>query len=320
VAAVKHGIPALLALLLAANAGAQSASGEGSIEVLPVQGQVYLLVGPGGNTTVQVGDEAVVVVDTQTANVSDEVLQAIAALSAKPIRHVIVTSADADHTGGNGPISQAGTYVRLIDSFDPRGSDTHASIIAHVNVLARMSAPTGEEASAPADAWPTDTYYTDEWALFVNGEAIRLLHVPAAHTDGDTMVFFRRSDVISTGDIYNTDRYPPFDRARGGSIAGIIEGLNLIIDIAIPGENQEGGTVVVPGHGRLSDETDVVNYRDMVTIIRDRIQALIGENKSLEEVQAARPSRDYDGRYAVGSPGWSGDEFVAAIYRDLKAE
>jgi glyoxylase-like metal-dependent hydrolase (beta-lactamase superfamily II) len=182
-----------------------------------------------------------------------------------------------------------------------------------------MSAPTGEEAVAPVDAWPTDTYFTDEWALFVNGEAIRLLHVPEAHTDGDTMVFFRRSDVISAGDIFNTDRYPAFDTGRGGGIAGILDGLNLILEIMIPGENQEGGTVVVPGHGRLSDETDVVNYRDMVTIIRDRIQALIDEGKSLEEVQSARPTRDYDGRYS-GGPGWTGKEFVEAVYLELKAQ
>jgi glyoxylase-like metal-dependent hydrolase (beta-lactamase superfamily II) len=305
----------MLASILAANAGAQ-----GAIEVLPVQGQIYLLAGPGGNTTVQIGDEAVIVVDTQIAAVSGDLLEAIAALGTQPIRHVIVTSADADHTGGNEAIAGAGTYVRLIDSFDPRGSDTNAAIMAHVNVLASMSVPQGDSTAAPAGAWPTDTYYTDEWALFVNGEAIQLLHVPSAHTDGDSMVFFRRSDVISTGDIFNTDRYPPFDRDRGGSIAGIIDGLNLILDIAIPGENQSGGTVVVPGHGRLSDETDVANYRDMVTIIRDRIQALVDEGKTLEEVLEAEPSRDYDGRYGADSPGWSGEEFVTAIYVDLSAE
>jgi glyoxylase-like metal-dependent hydrolase (beta-lactamase superfamily II) len=311
----RHHWATALALLFAAAASAQD-----GLEVLPVQGNVYLIVGPGGNTTVQVGHEAVVIVDTQTAAVSAEVLDIVSQLSAKPIRHIILTSADADHTGGNEAISRAGTYVRLIDSFDPRGSSTNAAIMSHVNVLARMSGPTGQDPAAPADAWPTDTYFTDEWALFVNGEAIRLLHVPEAHTDGDTMVFFRRSDVISAGDIFNMDSYPVFDTSRGGGITGIIEGLNMILDIAIAGENQEGGTVIVPGHGRLSDETDVVNYRDMVTIIRDRVQASIDEGKTLEEVQAARPTRDYDGRYANDSSGWTGEEFVEAVYRDLKAE
>ena len=304
-----------LASLVAASAGAQ-----GGLQVLPVQGSVYLIVGPGGNTTVQIGDEAVVLVDTQTESVSDAVLEIVAQLSTKPIRHIILTSADADHTGGNVALSRAGTYVRLIDSFDPRGSSTNASIIAHVNVLAALSGPTEAEPAVSADAWPTDTYFTDEWAMFVNGEAIRLLHVPAAHSDGDTMVFFRRSDVISSGDIFNPDRYPRFDSARGGSIAGVIEGLNLILDIAIPGENQEGGTVVIPGHGRLGDETDVANYRDMVTIVRDRVRALIDEGSTLGEVQAARPTRDYDGNYSSEAIDWTGEDFVEAVYLDLTAE
>jgi glyoxylase-like metal-dependent hydrolase (beta-lactamase superfamily II) len=297
---------------------ATGVAAQGALEWLPVQGNVYLIVGPGGNTTVQIGHEAVVLVDTQTAAVSDEVVAIVESLSTKPIRHIVLTSADADHTGGNGPLARAGRYVRLLDSFDPRGSSAYASLIAHINVLARMSAPTGEEAAAPAEAWPTDTYFTDEWALFVNDEAIRLLHVSEAHTDGDTMVFFRRSDVISAGDIFNTDRYPPFDRERGGSIAGVIEGLNRILDLTIPGENQEGGTVVIPGHGRLSDETTVANYRDMVTIIRDRVKASIDEGKTLAEVQAARPTRDYDRIYAVDSSGRTAEEFVEAVYRDLK--
>jgi cyclase len=299
--------PALVALL-AAPALAQT-----PLEVLPAQGNVFMIAGPGGNTTVQIGHEAVIVVDTQTAGVSDELLAAIATLSAKPIRHIINTSVDAQHTGGNEAVSRAGTYVRLIDSFDPRGQRSEAGIVAHVNVLGRMSAPTGTE--APAAAWPSDTYFTEEWALFVNGEALQLIHVPEAHTDGDTMVFFRRSDVISTGDIYSTSRYPRFDPQLGGSITGIIEGLNRILDITIAGENQEGGTVVIPGHGRLSDETEVANYRDMVTIVRDRVAALLDAGMTLEQVQAARPTSDYDGIY--DEPAWTGAMFVAAVYRDL---
>ena len=273
-----------------------------------------MIAGPSGNTTVQIGHEAVVVVDTQTAAASDELLAEIAKLSSKPIRHIINTSADAEHTGGNEAVSRAGTYVRLIDTFDPRGQRSEAGIVAHVNVLARMSSPTGIE--APAAAWPSDTYFTEEWALFVNGEALQLIHVPDAHSDGDTMVFFRRSDVISTGDIYSTSRYPRFDAEQGGSVAGIIEGLNRILDVAIPAENQEGGTVVIPGHGRLSDETEVANYRDMVTIVRDRIAAMVAAGMTLEQVQAARPTSDYDGLYDEPN-GWTAAIFVAAVYRDL---
>jgi cyclase len=297
-----------LGALFAAPALAQA-----PLDELPAQGNVFMIAGPGGNTTVQIGHEAVIVVDTQTAGVSDELLAAIAKLSAKPIRHIINTSVDAEHTGGNEAVSRAGTYVRLIDSFDPRGQRSEAGIVAHVNVLGRMSAPTGAE--APAAAWPSDTYFTEEWALFVNGEALQLIHVPAAHTDGDTMVFFRRSDVISTGDIYSTSRYPRFDPQLGGSIAGVIEGLNRILDVTIAGENQEGGTVVIPGHGRLSDETEVANYRDMVTIVRDRVAAMLDAGMTLEQVQAAKPTSDYDGIY--DEPGWTGSMFVAAVYRDL---
>ena len=286
------------------------------LEVLPAQGNVYMVSGPGGNSAVQTGIEAVVLVDTQTTEVSGELLAIVEELSSKPIRHIIVTSADPQHTGGNVALSRAGTYVRLLDAFDPRGLSSDASIIAHVNVLARMSSSADGRPAADSAAWPTDTYFTNGWELFVNGEAIRLLHVPEAHTDGDTIVFFRRSDVVVSGDIYNTDRYPSFDVERGG-IAGVIEGLNVILDLTIPGENQTGGTVVIPGHGRLSDETEVVNYRDMVTIVRDRIQALIDEGMTLGEVQAARPTRDYDGIYAGADGAWSPEKFVEAVYVDL---
>jgi len=286
---------------------------QAELDVLPAQGNVFMIAGPGGNTTVQVGHEAVVVVDTQTASVSDELLAAIARLSSKPIRHIINTSADVEHTGGNEALSRAGTYVRLIDTFDPRGENSDAGITAHVNVLGRMSSAT---ATANPAAWPTDTYFTEEWALFVNGEALQLIHVPDAHTDGDTIVFFRRSDVISAGDIYSTARYPRFDPEMGGGLAGVIDGLNRILDIAIPGENQEGGTVVIPGHGRLSDETEVANYRDMVTIVRDRVTAMVAAGMTLEQVQAAKPTSDYDGIYDEPN-GWTAAMFVAAVYRDL---
>jgi cyclase len=313
-------IRARVSLVLALNAAlaaATSMAAEDELEVLPVQGNVYMIAGAGGNTTVQIGPEAVVVVDTKTAAVADRLIAAIRKLSSKPIRHIVVTSADADHTGGNERVSSAGTYVRLLDTFDPRGANKNASIIAHVNVLQRMSAPSGTKAPTPAGAWPSDTYFTNDWALFVNDEAIELVHIPAAHTDGDTMAFFRRSDVISTGDIFSTTGYPRFDPEHGGSVAGILDGLNRILEIAIPGENQTGGTAIIPGHGRISDETEVANYRDMVTIVRDRVAALIKAGKTLEQVQSARPSSDYDGIYA-GLGGPTPTEFVAAIYRDLK--
>jgi len=305
-------------LIVAAAFAAAPLHAQPELEILPAQGNVFMIVGPGGNSAVQIGHEAVVVVDTQTAAASGALLAAIAKLSGKPIRHIINTSADAEHTGGNEAVSRAGTYVRLIDTFDPRGSRTEAGIVAHVNVLERMSSPTGT-AAAPAAAWPSDTYFAADWELYVNGEALQLIHVPDAYSDGDTMVFFRRSDVIATGDIYNTSRYPRFDAENGGSVAGVIEGLNRILDITIAGANQEGGTVVIPGHGRLSDETEVANYRDMVTIVRDRVGSMIAAGMTLEQVQTARPTSDYDGLYDEPK-GWTGAMFVAAVYRDLAGE
>jgi glyoxylase-like metal-dependent hydrolase (beta-lactamase superfamily II) len=307
----RFGFPLALLACLSATVNAQS------LEVLPAQGIVYMIAGPGGNTTVQAGHEAVVVVDTQTAEVGEALLAEIGTLSSKPIRHIINTSADAHHTGGNELLSRAGTYVRLMTTFDPRGLSADAAIVAHINVLMSMSSSREGSAVIPAAAWPSDTYFTGGWEFFVNNEAVRLLHVPEAHSDGDSIVFFRRSDVVSTGDIYNTDRYPKFDVERGG-IDGIIEGLNMVVDLTIPGENQHGGTVVIPGHGRLSDETEVVNYRDMVTIVRDRVRAMLDDGLSLEEAQVARPTRDYDGIYATSADGaWTPEEFVAAVYADL---
>jgi cyclase len=287
------------------------------LEVLPAQGKVYMVAGPGGNSAVQVGHEAVIVVDTQTSAASDALLAVIDELSDKPIRHIINTSAAPQHTGGNEALSKAGTYVRLIDSFDPRGLDSNASIMAHVNVLASMSTPLeGDETPMPEGAWPTDTYFTEEWAIHVNDEAIQMLHVPAATADGDTVVFFRRSDVVSTGDIFRPGYYPQFDAAQGGSIRGVIEGLNVVLDLTIAGENQQGGTVVIPGRGRLSDETDVVNYRDMATIILERIEAMVEAGATLAEIKAARPTMDYDAQYSAAD-GWTGEQLIDAIYLEL---
>ena len=169
----------------------------------------------------------------------------------------------------------------------------------------------------PFGAWPTEGYPGDYKEVTFNGEAIQLFHQPAAHTDGDSLIFFRRSDVIVTGDIFVTTSYPVIDVKRGGSINGVIAGLNHIIDITIPKDWQEGGTMVIPGHGRIGDEADVVEYRDMVTIIRDRIQNMIRKGLTLEQVKAARPTLEYDPRYGFESGPWTTAMFVEAVYRGL---
>ena len=153
--------------------------------------------------------------------------------------------------------------------------------------------------------------------MFFNGEGIEIVHQPSAHTDGDSFVFFRRSDVIIAGDVFTTTSYPVIDLAAGGSIQGVVDGLNRLVDMIIPVYGQEGGTLVIPGHGRLSDFGDVLNCREMTTIIRDRVQDMIKKGMTLEQVKAARPTRDYDPLYG-SVPGWTADMFVEAVYRSLK--
>ena len=289
------------------------------VHILPVQGNIYMLVGAGGNITVQAGSDGVLLVDTGVAQMSDKVLAAIKSISDRPIRTIINTHMHPDHTGGNEAIAKAGGTIAGGNVLGDIGASAgnQAAIIAFQTVLERMSAPTGQQAPTPEGAWPTETYTTPERKMFFNGEGIQIIHIPAAHTDGDSIVFFRRSDVISAGDIFVTNRYPIIDLQRGGNVQGVIAGLNRIIEIAIPADEQEGGTMVIPGHGRLCDVADVVFYQEMVTIIRDRVQDMIKKGMTLEQVKAARPTRDYDPRYGATSGIWTTDMFVEAVYKSL---
>ena len=289
-------------------AGFSTGKWEGGI----LRGNIYMLSVAGRNITLSVGPEGVLLVDAGLAAWAPQIVSAIQKLSIKPIRCVIDTNADEDHAGGNAafakigrPVGAGGAGSQLFA--DIAGAEPRADIYAHINVLNRLAA-------APADGWPTSTYFNESKELFFNDEAVQIIHQPAAHTDGDSMVFFRRSDVLSTGDLFDTTGYPRIDRERGGTIQGIIEGLNRILDITIPAAQQEGGTMVIPGHGRLCDEADVVEYRDMVTILRDRIQDMKRNGMTLDQVIAARPTRDYDGRYGAISGPWTTERFVEAVY------
>ena len=291
------------------------------LHLLPVQGNIYMLVGAGGNITIQTGSDGVLLVDTGLASMSDKVLAAVRTVSDKPIRYIIDTHVHADHVGGNEAIAKSGTTIAGGNVVGDIGSSAsnQATIMAFQTVLDRMSTPVAGSAPTPQGAWPTDTYTTAERKIFFDNEGVEMIHIPAAHTDGDTMVFFRRSDVISTGDIFVTNGYPIVDLEHGGNIQGVIAGLNRIVEMAIPQDLQEGGTLIIPGHGRLCDVADVVFYQEMVIIIRDRIQDMIRKGMSLEQVKAAKPTRDYDPRYGSSTGFWTTDKFVAAVYTSLKA-
>jgi cyclase len=320
------------------------------LEILPIRGNLYMLAGAGGNIALSVGPDGVLVVDTGTLQNSDRVLVAIEQLQkqlatnglapwtyaaqtrsnlprmisppapAKPIRYVINTSVDPDHTGGNEKVSRAG---RTLTGGNVAGNIADAAegaaIIAHENVLMRMSSPGRNQPAPPFRALPTDTFHGDSMKLsnFMNGEGILIMHQPSAHTDGDSIVYFRGSDVIVAGDIFRMDSYPVIDIERGGNIQGVIDGLNRILDLSIAEFRTEGGTMVIPGHGRLTDSADVAYYRDMVTIIRDRIQDMIKKGMTLQQIKAAKPTIDYDPRYGSTTGSYTTDMFIEAVYQSL---
>jgi cyclase len=307
----------------------------GDLRLLPVQGNVSMLVGAGANITVQAGDDGILLVDTGLAEMSNKVLDAIWPLSKKPLIYIINTSDQADHVGGNENVGQAGRpvptagQVRAVyrndwlrqmkdrnAAADPVLSAPGAYIIAFRTVLDRMSAPAGKAAPTPEAAWPNDTYSEPQKNLFFNGEAIQIFHQPGT-TDGNSIVMFRRSDVISTGDIFDLTSYPVIDVASGGSIQGVIEGLNRLRQMAVPANYQEGGTLIVPGHGRLSDHADLSWYQQMVTIVRDRIQDMIAKGMTLEQVKTARPTQGFDPLYGSTTGKWTTDMFVEAAHKSL---
>ncbi|MEQ1573181.1 MAG: MBL fold metallo-hydrolase [Vicinamibacterales bacterium] len=297
----------------------RSQSAQGPVAVLQVRDNVYLLVADGSNITAQVGPDGVLLVDTSTGKLNDEIVLAIQQLSDQPIRWIINTHVHADHTGGNAALFRAGRSTpqnRFASGLGFPGSlPTGATIVAHESVLFRMSGLTGQTTPTPQDSWPVATFFGESKELYLNGEAIQVLHQAPAHTDGDSIVVFRHADIVSTGDLFNSTSYPVIDLKTGGTIDGVIDALNSIIDVTFPREKAEGGTYVIPGHGRISDEADVVIYRNMVTILRDRIRDLMQKGMTLDQVKAAKPTADYDPRWATTS--WTGDMFVEAVYRTL---
>lgn len=332
---------------------------DGEIHIVPVQGNIYMLIADGTNITVSVGLDGLTVVNTGPAAMSDKVLAALKQLSTavvtppapnncfgancpgtmgwasaymgavisstappKPIRYVINTSDAPEHIGGNQKLAAAGFFPRSTGGFGTAVESTgrEASIVAHENVLSRMNAPAGKTAPVPTAAQPSDAYFGEFHKLpqYFNGEAVILYYEPAANTDGDSIVFFRHSEVISAGNIYSTVGYPVIELDKGGTIQGVIKGLNHILDLAVAEYRGQGGTWIIPSHGRLSDTADVAAYRNTLTIIRDRVQDLINKGMTLDQVKAARPTLDFDGRYGSNTGSWTTSMFVEAVYKSLK--
>jgi glyoxylase-like metal-dependent hydrolase (beta-lactamase superfamily II) len=330
--AVSWALPSLAIILVLGTwmgrASAQQAPASDP-EVVQLRPNVYVIGGAGGNIVVQIGPEGVILVDSGSTATADKVLAAIRRLTPLSIRYIINTGMDADHVGGNEKLSKAGLSILpgAVAAGAGLGDDLvnnsgAASVLAHENVLTRMSAPTGQQSLFPLALWPTKTFAYHQYSMYLNGEGIQVIHQPAAHTDGDTIVFFRRGDVIATGDIVDTTRFPFIDVKRGGTVQGEIDALNRLMDLSIlnlPLQWYPDRTFLVPGHGHVYDKLDLLEYRDAITIVRDRVQDLIEQGKTLAEVKAANPTLGYRSEYGTDTGSWTTDMFVEVVYNELAA-
>jgi glyoxylase-like metal-dependent hydrolase (beta-lactamase superfamily II) len=297
----------------ARNRGDQNASNGPALELLPVRGNVSMLAGAGGNITVQVGNDGVLLVDSGAAGMSDKVLESIRTVSKGQVTYIVNTNDRSDHVGGNANFARMGRPLAIA-----RAAQARVFIVGFSSILERMS-DRNAAPPVPEQAWPNDTYSGAQKNLSFNGDGIQIFH-QSATTDGDSIVLFRRADVIAAGDIFDPTEYPIIDLKSGGSFAGVLEGLNRLRQMAIPADHMEGGTMIVPGHGRLSDVGDLDIYHQMVTIVRDRLQDMIKGGMTLEQVKAARPTRDYDPLYGHNTGSWTTDMFIEAAYRSLTTQ
>jgi cyclase len=300
-------------------AAQEPASGNSKVQIYHVQGNVYMLIEPTNNITVEIGDQYIIVVDTGVEALADDVISAIKSLSNLPIMFVVNTGPDEDHIGGNVKLSMAGWAL-------PNAGNTGANPEAGLEVATKARLAPGASITGYTDNIVRTTTgkmssnavtYGDEGFTLSNKEPVLFYHMRAAHTDGDSIVFFRRSDVISTGELFSPDSYPVIETDKGGTLNGLIDAVNDIIVMMVPQLNEEGGTYAIPGHGHLCDRNDVVNYRDMLTIIRGRVQDMVRKGMKLEQVKAAKPSFDYDKLYGSSTGPASTDKFVEMVYHEV---
>ena len=315
----RFSLAALAAILSALPSGtsllAQERPGDNPpFETIQIRPNVHVIFGAGGNITAHVGEDGVILVDAGVGPAADKVVAAVKAITSAPIRLVINTSADLDHVGGNEALAKAGTSVNP-DGFS---DEERAIVLAHENVLLRMS---GNEATFPSGLWPTETFTARHRSMYLNDDAVQVLRSTGAHSDGDSIVHFRRADVIATGDILDLRQFPVIDPKNGGSIQGELAALNRLLELVVPAMPlvlKPGRTLVVPGHGPISDYAELVEYRDMVTIITDNIEDMIKKGMTLEQVKKANPTAGYRARWGRESGPWTTDMFVEAVYNGLK--
>jgi len=300
-----------------------SAQAGDALDVVKVRKHFYMIAGAGGNIGVQVGSDGIVLVNAGSGDASERVLAELKKLTDLPIRYIINADGGRDFVGGNEKLAKAGftIFTNALGNTGFVGSMTNggaAAILAHESVLTRMT-----KENYPAAAAPTEAFYAARKPLRMNDEGIEVLYQPRAHSGADSFVLFRASDVVVTGDVMDTTRFPMIDVANGGSINGEIDALNRLIDLTIaptPFIYKDVGTYVVPGHGRLSEQMEVVEYRDMVVIMRDRVADLIAKKKTLAEIKAARPGLPYETRYGAKTGTWTTDMFIEAVHKSLTSK
>jgi len=309
-------IAAAIVLAFSGSERVQARQAEGdALTVVQLRPNVYVIAGAGSNIVMQTGPEGVILVDSGTTANADKVLATIRRVTDLPIRYIISTSMDPDHVGGNDKLARAGLSILpgavvagagLSD--DLVSNSGRASVLAHENVLARMTAATP---AIPFGLFPTKTFAFHQYSMYLNGEGIQVIHMPAAHTDGDTMVRFRNADAIMTGDFYRSVGYPNIDRANGGSLNGMLEGLQAVVNAAGP------NTKIIPGHGATVTKADVAAHRDMIMAVRDKVQPLVAQGKTQDEVVAAKVTSAFDAK-VTGATAMTADRFVTQLYQEIK--
>ena len=285
-----------LSIAFATGVFAQQDFSKVEIKTTKLAGNLYTLEGQGGAIGVLTGPEGVLMVDSQFAPLTEKIVAAIKAIDSGPIRYLINTHVHGDHTGGNANLGAMGV-----------------TIIARPQLRARLEKPgptaTGAPGTpAPAAALPRLTYDAP-MTFHMNGEQVQLIPIPSAHTDGDTLVKFVNADVIMTGDFYRSTGYPNIDRANGGSLPGMLAGLNKIIELAGP------STKILPGHGAIVDKAAVAAHRDMIIGVRDKVAPMVKKGMTVDQVTAAKPTSDYDAK--MGDTGTTGPRFVGQLYAEL---